>query len=52
MALVGPDRGLAEPGRIAQPEAAEPRFLGEWGREGSEPGEFHFPIGIAINDAD
>jgi DNA-binding beta-propeller fold protein YncE len=26
--------------------------LREWGEEGSEPGEFHFPIGIAINAAD
>ena len=30
----------------------EPRFLGQWGSEGSEPGEFHFPIGIAVNDVD
>src|SRR5437762_5318845 len=28
------------------------RFVGEWGRKGSQPGEFHFPIGIAINAAD
>jgi sugar lactone lactonase YvrE len=28
------------------------RFIGEWGRKGSQPGEFHFPIGIAINAAD
>jgi sugar lactone lactonase YvrE len=41
---------LAEPGRIAQP--ATPRFLRQWGGKGSEPGEFHFPIGIAINAAD
>lgn len=31
----------------AQPKPA--RFLREWGKQGSEPGEFHFPIGIAIN---
>ena len=43
-------RCLAEPGRVAQPAA--PRFLRQWGSNGSEPGEFHFPIGIAINAAD
>jgi DNA-binding beta-propeller fold protein YncE len=43
-------RCLAEPGRIAQPAA--PRFLRQWGGIGSEPGQFHFPIGIAINAAD
>ena len=41
---------LAGPGRTAQPAA--PRFLRQWGSKGSEPGEFHFPIGIAINAAD
>jgi len=45
-------RCLAGPGRIAQPAPAAPRFLGQWGSKGSEPGEFHFPIGIAINAAD
>lgn len=39
-------------GRSSEAKAAVPRFLGEWGEEGSEPGEFHFPIGIAINAAD
>src|SRR4051812_563475 len=29
-----------------------PRFVLEWGRHGSENGEFNFPIGIAINRAD
>ncbi|MFN0051649.1 MAG: NHL repeat-containing protein [Planctomycetales bacterium] len=28
------------------------RFLQAWGQEGSQPGEFHFPIGIAINADD
>jgi DNA-binding beta-propeller fold protein YncE len=35
--------------------AADPgpvRFLAEWGKKGSEPGEFHFPIGIAVNRDD
>jgi tripartite motif-containing protein 71 len=39
-------------GRGGEAKAAVPRFLREWGEEGSEPGEFHFPIGIAINAAD
>jgi DNA-binding beta-propeller fold protein YncE len=50
--LVGANSCLGEPGQIAQPQSGAPRFLVEWGREGSEPGEFHFPIGIAINKAD
>ena len=33
--------------------AEEPcRFVLEWGRQGAQPGEFDFPIGIAINRAD
>jgi sugar lactone lactonase YvrE len=27
-------------------------FEREWGKQGSAPGDFHFPIGIAINDRD
>src|SRR5262249_6384410 len=34
----------------AQP--GDVRFLREWGRKGSEPGEFHFPIGIAVDRQD
>jgi DNA-binding beta-propeller fold protein YncE len=52
LALVGANACLAEPGPVAQPRAGEPRFLAQWGSEGAEPGEFHFPIGIAINAAD
>ena len=33
-------------------EPAPIRFLAEWGSKGSEPGQFHFPIGIAITPAD
>src|SRR5262245_8426442 len=33
-------------------EPAPPRFLLEWGKQGSEPGDLHFPIGIAINPRD
>jgi sugar lactone lactonase YvrE len=35
-----------------EPSRSTVRFLREWGKLGSEPGEFHFPIGIAINAAD
>jgi DNA-binding beta-propeller fold protein YncE len=28
------------------------RFLLQWGKQGDKPGEFHFPIGVAINVAD
>jgi DNA-binding beta-propeller fold protein YncE len=31
---------------------SKPRFLLEWGQQGSADGEFDFPIGIAINRAD
>ncbi len=40
------------PGAAAQPDPRTPRFLAAWGKQGSEPGEFHFPIGIAITKAD
>ena len=33
-------------------EAGPARFLLQWGKQGSEPGEFHFPIGIAIDRHD
>jgi len=46
------DRRSAAQGQVVAAKAATPRFLGEWGKKGSEPGEFHFPIGIAINSAD
>jgi len=36
----------------AERDAASPRFVLEWGRRGSEPGQFDFPIGITINRAD
>lgn len=32
--------------------ATAPRFVLEWGGKGTEPGQFDFPIGIAINKAD
>ncbi len=42
----------ASTGTSADPEAAPVRCLAEWGKKGSEPGEFHFPIGIAVSSAD
>jgi len=36
----------------AEPEISTPRLLLAWGKEGDAPGEFQFPIGIAINSAD
>jgi DNA-binding beta-propeller fold protein YncE len=38
--------------RVSAAETASPRFVLEWGRQGSAVGEFDFPIGIAINRAD
>ncbi len=46
------DRRSAGQGQVVAPKAVAPRFLIEWGKKGSEPGEFHFPIGIAINAND
>src|ERR1700680_4053043 len=42
----------APPLRAAEPELPKARFLLTWGKQGVEPGEFHFPIGIAITTAD
>lgn len=36
----------------AAEEPAAPRFLLAWGKKGSAPGEFHSPIGIAVNAKD
>jgi NHL repeat len=36
----------------AEPALPTPRFLMMWGQRGTEPGHFHFPIGIAVNRAD
>ena len=38
--------------RCAGAATTAPRFVLEWGSQGSEPGQFDFPIGIAINRAD
>lgn len=37
---------------VADDSDSPVRFLRQWGRQGSKPGEFHFPIGIAVNRAD
>jgi len=40
------------PSRAAEPELPKAHFLLAWGAEGDEPGEFEFPIGIAVNRSD
>jgi len=45
------DRPAAGRGVAVKPGVAA-GFLKEWGEEGSEPGEFHFPIGVAVSAAD
>jgi sugar lactone lactonase YvrE len=35
-----------------EPSTSPVRFLTEWGKQGTEPGEFDLPIGIAINSSD
>jgi len=44
--------GLVTPARGDEPAATAGRFVLEWGGKGGEPGQFDFPIGIAINKAD
>src|SRR3954469_2794910 len=43
-------QGIASP--MTANAGERPRFLLEWGRKGTNNGEFDFPIGIAINRAD
>ncbi|HVU90207.1 MAG TPA: hypothetical protein VHD36_22940 [Pirellulales bacterium] len=43
---------IASPSPAAEPDPHAPRFVTTWGKEGIEPGEFHFPIGIAITRED
>jgi len=50
--LVGLLREQTARSRAAEPEPLAARFLLTWGKEGAQPGEFHFPIGIAVNQAD
>src|SRR5436190_16530248 len=50
--LVGLVTSVASPSRAAEADFPEVRFLLTWGKEGVKPGEFHFPIGIAIDSAD
>jgi len=38
--------------RAADPQPGPVRFMRTWGTQGSKPGEFHFPIGIAVNRDD
>lgn len=48
VALAGP----APRSCVTEPGVPEVRFLLAWGEEGTEPGEFYFPIGIAVNAQD
>jgi DNA-binding beta-propeller fold protein YncE len=45
---------LAAPGAFAadEPKPEIVRFVSTWGKQGTAPGEFDFPIGIAINAVD
>src|SRR5438270_9124493 len=36
----------------ADPSSKPVQFLLAWGKKGTAAGEFHFPIGVAINQAD
>jgi DNA-binding beta-propeller fold protein YncE len=38
--------------RLPASQVREPKLILTWGQEGQEPGEFHSPIGIAINKND
>jgi DNA-binding beta-propeller fold protein YncE len=40
---------LGLPAAGAEPPAGPARFLLAWGRRGKGPGEFDFPIGVAVN---
>ncbi|HCO27779.1 MAG TPA: hypothetical protein DIT97_34040 [Gimesia maris] len=40
------------PVAVAAEEPQTIRFLKTWGQQGDQPGEFHFPIDIAINASD
>ena len=46
--VVGPSVCLC----AAERELPKVRFVLAWGKKGTEPGEFHFPIGIAIDRTD
>ncbi|MDB5384392.1 MAG: hypothetical protein JWM11_38 [Planctomycetaceae bacterium] len=39
-------------GELPNKESGSGRFLLQWGTEGTETGEFHFPIGIAVSKSD
>ncbi|QDT27753.1 Virginiamycin B lyase [Gimesia panareensis] len=44
--------GLSDQSVTIAAEPAPIRFLKTWGQQGDQPGEFHFPIDIAINAGD
>ena len=41
---------IPSPARADEPESVV--FLKQWGQQGKQPGEFHFPIAIAVNEHD
>jgi sugar lactone lactonase YvrE len=50
--VIGVAPESSPPLRAAEPKLPKARFLLTWGKRGSQPGEFYFPIGIAITPAD
>ena len=44
--------GSAWRSRAAEPDLPEVRFLLAWGEKRTEPGQFHFPIGIVVTPTD
>src|SRR5262249_46271063 len=52
LAIAQAGLGFVASARASQAEAPAPRFLMEWGKQGTEPGSFQFPVGIAITPGD
>jgi len=52
VALAHAGLGLAASARATEAEALAPRFLLEWGKQGTGQGELQFPISIAITPGD
>lgn len=50
--VLGAGSESVSPLQAVEPELPKVRFLLTWGKQGTEPGEFHFPIGIAITPSD
>jgi hypothetical protein len=52
LALAQAGLGFVASARATEAEALAPRFLLEWGKQGTGQGELQFPIGIAITPGD